>query len=151
MKSSIVIPKTLLNIDKTILKAIGNGVDDCTDDLLRVASLRTPVDSTTLEKSGTSDVDKSGEKIVGRVSFSAINKGYNYAIKMDRGNYKLGEKSLKKSSKGVRSKFSKQPLKVGSGYLTDTAEKCQDGYADHINFKIYEVIAKDGFRVLKKG
>lgn len=150
MKSSITIPKGLLNLDKTILKTIKSGVEDCTDDLLRVASLRSPVDSKTLEQSGTSDVNDEGTKIVGEVSFKAINKGYNYAIKMDRGNYKLGKKSIEKSSRGVRSKFTKATLKVGSGFLTDTAEKCSDGYTDHINFQIYEAIAKDGFRVTKK-
>lgn len=150
MKSSITIPKGLLEIDKSIIKAVEKGINDCTDDLLRVASLRTPVDSTTLEKSGTSDVSSNANNITGEVSFQAINKGYNYAIKMDKGNYKLGEKSLKKSSKGVRSKFSKMPLKVGSGYLSDTAEKCQEGYTDHVNYQIYEAIAKDGFKVLKK-
>lgn len=150
MKSSIKIPRGLLNLDKSVKKAVKNGIDECTDDLLRVASLRTPVDSTTLEKSGTSKVDDSGNKIVGEVSFQAINNGYNYALKMDRGNYKLGKKSLSKSSRGVRSKFTKEALRVGSGYLTDTAEKCAEGYTNHVNFKIYEAIAKDGFNVFKK-
>lgn len=151
LKSSIKIPKQLLNIDKTVLKAVKEGVEDCTDDLLRVASLRAPVNSTTLEKNGTSEVETSGDKIVGRVSFQAINKGYNYAYKMDRGNYKLGKESLAKSKRGVRSKFTNESLKVGSGYLTDTAEKCEKGYINYINYKIYEVIAEDGFNVTKKG
>lgn len=150
MGKDITIPKGLLNIDKSIIKAIEDGIEDCTDDLLRVATLRAPVDSQTLEQSGTSKVDKGGNKIAGQVSFSAISNGYNYAKKMNEDNYNLGEKSLTKSSRGVRSKFSNAPMKVGSGYLTDTAEKCEKGYTDYINYKIYEVIAKDGFNVIKK-
>lgn len=150
MGKEITIPKGLLNIDKSIIKAIEDGIEDCTDDLLRVATFRAPVDSQTLEQSGTSKVDKGGNKIAGQVSFSAISNGYNYAKKMNEGNYNLGEKSLTKSSRGVRSKFSNAPMKVGSGYLTDTAEKCEKGYTDYINYKIYEVIAKDGFNVIKK-
>lgn len=150
MKSSIEIPTGLLNLDKTVMKAVKTGIDDCTDDLLRVASLRAPVDKENLEKNGTSKVEVGNDKVVGRVSFQAMNKGYNYALKMDRGNYKLGKKSKAKSSSGVRSKFTTQPMKVGPGYLSDTAEKCQKGYTDYVNYKIYEVIAKDGFNVFNK-
>lgn len=151
MKSSIEIPMKLINLDKTVMKAVKDGIEDCTDDLLRVASLRTPVKTTTLEKNGSSKVESNNNKVVGRVSFKAMNKGYNYALKMDRGKYNLGKKSLSKSTRGVRSKFTNQALKVGSGYLTDTAEKCEEGYTDYVNYKIYEVIAKDGFNVFKKG
>ena len=69
MQSSIEIPASLLNLDKTILKAVETSVKDCTADLFRVAQARTPVDSTTLEKSGTSKVAKEGNAYVGRVSF----------------------------------------------------------------------------------
>lgn len=150
MQKSIEIPQSLLNLDRTVLKAVKTGIEDCTDDLLRVASLRAPVDEGNLEKNGTSKVQTGSDKIIGRVSFQAMNKGYNYALKMDKGNYKLGKKSKAKSSGGVRSKFTSQPMKVGSGYLSDTAEKCQKGYTDYVNYKIYEVISKDGFNVFKK-
>lgn len=150
MKSTIKIPKGVLNLDKTVMKAVKTGIDDCTDDLLRVASLRSPVDEGNLEKNGTSSVQAGNDKVVGRVSFQAMNNGYNYALKMDRGKYKLGKKSLAKSRGGVRSKFTTQTMKVGTGYLSDTAEKCQKGYTDYVNYKIYEVISKDGFKVFKK-
>ncbi|WP_304428077.1 hypothetical protein [uncultured Clostridium sp.] len=149
-RSEIIIPQGLLNLDRNIIRAVEDAVEDCTDDLLRVATLRTPVDSRTLEQNGTSNVDKSGNKIVGQVSFSAINKGFNYAKKMNEGKYNLGEKSLTKSARGVRSKFTQATMNVGSGYLDDTAQKCQKGYTDYINYKIYDVIAKDGFNVFKK-
>lgn len=149
-RSEIIIPQGLLNIDRNVIKAVEDAVEDCTDDLLRVATLRTPVDSRTLEQNGTSNVDKSGNKIVGQVSFSAINKGYNYAKKMNEGSYNLGEKSLTKSTRGIRSQFTNSTMNVGSGYLDDTADKCQKGYTEYINYKIYEIIAKDGFNVTKK-
>lgn len=149
-KGYITIPQNLLNLDRNIIRAVEGAVEDCTDDLLRVATLRTPVDSRTLEQSGTSKVNKSCGNIVGQVSFSAINKGYNYAKKMNEGKYNLGEKSLTKSARGVRSQFTTSTMNVGSGYLDDTAEKCQKGYTDYINYKIYEIIAKDGFNVFKR-
>ena len=149
-KGFIEIPKGLLDMDKNIIRAVEDGIEDCTDDLLRVATLRTPVDSQTLEQSGTSRIDKSGRSVVGQVSFSAVSKGYNYAKKMNEGSYNLGKMSLTKSTRGVRSKFTNAKMSVGSGYLDDTAQKCQKGYTDYINYKIYEIIAKDGFNVFKK-
>ena len=73
--SSIKIPNNLLNMDKIILKAVEQGINDCTDDLLRVASLRSPRDEENLEKSGTSNVDVSNSKVVGQVEFSAVKIG----------------------------------------------------------------------------
>lgn len=144
-RSKVVIPKGLINLDKSITLAVEKGINDSTDDLLRVASLRAPVDSTNLEKGGSSRVDVSGSKIVGQVEFTAINKGYNYALKMDRGKYKLGKKSINKSSRGVRSKFSKVSMNVGTGYLSDTAKECEDGYTEHVNALIRRTISKAGF------
>lgn len=132
-------------LTKEIYQAVENGMHDITDDLLRVATLRSPVDSTTLEKSGTSKVKASDKGVTGQVTFSARNKGFNYALQMDKGSYNLGKKSKAKASKGVKSKFSKTSMKVGSGYLTDSAEKCADGYAKHINAVVGSSIVKAGF------
>lgn len=136
----------LSGLTKEMYKSVEKGIENCTDDLLRVATLRSPVDSTTLEKSGTSKVVKSSKSIKGFVSFSAYNKGFNYARKLDKQPFKLGEKSIKKASRGVRSKFSKVSMKVGTGYLTGTAVECQDGYSQHINQLIGYEIAKNGFK-----
>ena len=126
-------------------KSVNVAMKECTADLLRVSMARTPVDSTTLEKSGTSKVECGLNSTTGIVSFKAMNKGYNYAYKMDKGTYKLGKKSLDKSSRGVRSKFCNSALKVGTGYLTDTADKCQKGYAQHISKAINSTIISKGF------
>lgn len=144
-KSTVILPKSFGELDKTLLKAVEQGIEDATDDLLRVASLRAPVDEGNLEKSGTSQLIKSGSSIKGFVSFSAMNKGFNYAKKMNDKTYNLGEKSKQKSSKGVRSKFSKVAMKVGTGYLSGTALECQDGYSKHINELIGKEIVKKGY------
>lgn len=128
-------------------KTIKSSMDDVTDDLLRVATERAPVKSKTLEQSGTKiPPKKSGGVYVSEVSFRAKKKGFNYAIKMDSGTYKLGDKSLQKSKRGVRSVFTNQTLKVGKGYLTDTAEKCEDGYKKYISEQLDNEIRRQGFR-----
>lgn len=144
-QSVVILPKGFNELDKVLVKAVENGIEDATDDLLRVASLRTPVDEGNLEKSGTSKIVKSGKSIKGFVSFSAINKGFNYAKKLDEKTFNLGSKSLKKSSRGVRSKFSKVSMKVGTGYLSGTALECADGYSKHVNELIGKEIVKKGF------
>ena len=141
----VIMSQSFRHLGSNMKKAVKKGINDCTADLLRVASLRTPVDEGTLEQSGTSKVSTSSSGVTGQVSFKAVNRGFNYALKMDKGNYKLGEKSLRKSASGVRSSFSSESLKVGKGYLTDTAEKCQKGYVEHVQSKVNEVIRTGGF------
>lgn len=144
-KVQVVMSQSFKHLGTSMKKAVQNGIEDCTADLLRVASLRTPVDSTTLEQSGSSKVSTSSTKVTGHVSFKAMNKGYNYAKRMNDAKYNLGEKSLKKSKAGVRSRFCSESLKVGTGYLTDTAEKCEQGYTDYVQDKVNEVIKSGGF------
>lgn len=147
IKSVVEFPKGIFEIDSNMINAVNKGMNEITDDLLRVAQQRSPVDEGTLEQSGTSKVISSKRMIKGLVSFSARNRGYNYALKMDKGKYNLGKKSLSKSSRGVRSKFSKVSMKVGSGYLSDSAEKCKDGYTKHINEELGKAIMKSGFKL----
>lgn len=149
-KSVVEFPKGLFEIDDNVVKCVEQGMNEITDDLLRVAQQRSPVDTGTLEQSGTSQIVSSKRMIKGFVSFSAMNKGYNYALKMDRGKYKLGKRSLSKSSRGVRSKFSKASMNVGSGYLSDSAEKCKDGYIKHINEQVGKGIVMSGLRGIKR-
>ena len=144
-KSTVIIPKSLYTLDDAFGKAVNKGMNDITDDLLRVAQQRSPVDEGTLEKSGTSQIIHSSKSIKGIVSFSARNKGFNYAKQMNDKTYKLGKKSIAKSGRGVRSKFSNVSMKVGTGYLTDSLEKCSEGYSKHLNTMLGEAIAKSGF------
>ena len=145
MAIKIIFPtKGFAALQNGIKSQVKTAITDCTNDLLRVASLRAPTDSGTLEQSGTSRVS-SGSKITGEVSFRAVKKGYNYAYKMDTDKYNLGEKSQSKSASGVRSKFSKDIMKVGAGYLSDTAKSCEKGYKEHIQEKVGVAIKVGGF------
>lgn len=144
MGIEVKLPK-LGNLTVNMQKALKEGITDCTDDLLRVASLRSPVDEGTLEQSGTSKVKGIGIDVQGIVSFSARNKGFNYAVVMDKGNYKLGKKSIEKSKSGIRSKFSSKSFRVGKGFLSDTAKSCQVGYTKHVKSLIDASIAETGF------
>lgn len=145
MAVSITVSPGLKQLSSKLDTAVKKAVEDCTADLLRVASLRTPVDSTTLEKSGTSKVTKDSKSIEGQVSFKAISKGKNYALRMDTEKYNLGAKSLSKSTGGVRSKFTSETMKVGTGYLSDTAEKCSDGYKKYVKEQMDSAIKNGGY------
>lgn len=140
-------PNAILNMDRTILNAVKKGIDDCTDDLHRVAQERAPVDNGDLEKGGTSKVTVSGKQVIGAVSFKAMRNGYNYALQMDKGGYSLGKKSMQKSSRGVRSRFGNSSMSVGSGYLTDSAQKCKKGYTEHTNDTMKSYIRSSGLTV----
>ena len=109
MAIEIILPvKGFMALQNGVKTQVKTAITDCTNDLLRVASLRSPTDSGTLEQSGTSRVS-TGSSITGEVSFRAVKRGYNYAYKMDTGKYNLGEKSKSKSASGVRSQFVKAP------------------------------------------
>lgn len=141
-KDLVIISKSFYQLNNKFNDVIYKGLEDMTDDLLRVATERAPVKTQTLEQSGTSKLSRSGTVYTGQVSFRARRKGYNYAVKMDQGKYKLGDKSLQKSGRGVRSIFTNQTLKVGTGYLTDTANKCEDGYKEYLQSKLNNEIKK---------
>lgn len=120
-------------ITNTVERCIGN----YTDDLLAVSTSRTPVDEGNLETSGSKKVTK-GSSITGEVSFNATNKGFNYAVKMHEGTYKLGVKS--RGKKAMRSKYANRSFSVGSKYLVGTALSCEKGYTKDLNEEIGKVL-----------
>lgn len=147
IKVDVTSVKAFYQLSNQLEKTIKSSMDDITDDLLRVATERAPVKSRTLEQSGTKiPPKKSGSAYVSEVSFRAKKKGFNYAVKMNSTEYKLGDKSLQKSKRGVRSVFTNQTLKVGTGYLTDTAEKCETGYQKYVSEQLDEEIKRQGFK-----
>lgn len=123
-------------IGKKATRVARECIKEYTWDLHRVATLRTPKDEGNLETSGVKSVTNSNTKIVGQVSFKAFNRGFNYAKYMHDGKYKLGKNSISKSSGGVRSKYSNESFKVGSGYLEGTAKACEDGYKKDLKTRL---------------
>ncbi len=112
-------------------------IEDCTADLLKTATLRTPYKDGGLQDGGKSAVKGSGTTTVGTVSFSAEGKNrFNYAVPMHDDTYNLGDGSLSKSRKGIKSKFSSKTFRVGKGYLRDTAKECQKGYVKYIKEEV---------------
>ena len=136
LTASIKVSPRAKNLGKNSPKILANCIKEMSMDLHRVASERAPVKDGTLETSGQVVFKNGGTKFTGTVSFSAINRGFNYAQKMHNDTYALGAKSLAKSSRGVKSRFSTQTFRVGKGYLKDTAEKCQTGYKKYINKEV---------------
>lgn len=139
MGFTVKIVKNLPLLEKSgrITNTVRTCIRDYTDDLYTVSSSRTPVDEGNLETSGSKKVS-SGKNITGTVSFLATHKGYNYAVKMHNGSYKLGEKSRRK--RPMRSKYSSRSFKVGSKYLEGTALSCEKGYTKDLNDRLGKVI-----------
>lgn len=117
-------------------------VADITNDLLATAQARAPKDGGDLEQSGSMTVNPTKKE--GNVSFYAARRGYNYARKMDQDTYNLGEMSKRKSA--AKSKFYTGSLPVGTGFLSDTADKfnknAKSGYVKYIDEQIKKVIDK---------
>lgn len=143
---SVIISAAFKNLDKNLKSVVVDSMTDITTDFLRTAQARTPIDSHTLERSGTMKMKTSGSVIEGNVSFRARKNGFNYAIIRDKGQYNLGEKSKQKSGRGVRSRFSKESLPVGSGYASDTLKKCQNQYDEYIQENLQKEIKRRGFK-----
>lgn len=133
------IPQKLENKAKKVTK---EAITEYTMDLLRVATLRTPVDEGNLEQSGTKQIKNTSNGATGKVSFKATNRGFNYAVKMHNGRYKLGKKSLAKSGRGARSKYYNGTFKVGTKYLEGTALSCKKGYEKDIQLRLSKALSK---------
>ena len=135
---------SLDTIRPKISKAIKNSIKSCGVDLLRVAKERTPYKSGDLEKSGSLTMNVGATVVTAKVGFNIVNEGFNYAVWTNNKTYKLGKLS-KETKSGGRSAMYSGTLPVGTGYLTDTAEKCKAGYEEYVGKKIGTAIANSGF------
>jgi hypothetical protein len=117
-------------ISKNISKALEVGVNDVIDDLVRTSSETAPHDKGILEKSHAKAVTVAKTKVEGTVEYSAIENGYNYAVRMHEDTtYNLGEKSLKK---GGGTGMSGTHYEVGDHFLTRPLEGESETYKNHI-------------------
>lgn len=104
-------------IENEVLKSNERSMHDCVDDLARIASNIAPIDKSSLRKSHKKTVKKSGNQIIGEVSFSAIGRGgFNYALAMHEWSYTpsetgafngyvIGRKYLERPLKGESQKY----------------------------------------------
>lgn len=125
-----------LNLSSRVENAIVEGLDELGDDLQLIAQKSAPVDTGDLERSiERSPVNKS--KMTVEVSASAMNRGFNYARKMDKEQYNLGSESVGKQASGsIKSKYTGVKYTVGTGYLTGSAKRSKRGYTKHIRTKV---------------
>ena len=132
----------LQRIGQTSEEAVKDAMEDITADLLKTATQRTPYKKGGLEQSGrATQVTRQGTAYSSQVSFSVEGNGrYNYARKMNDDTYNLGAGSLQKNSGGVNSFFSDKTMRVGKGYLTDTAQSCKAGYNKYIKSQLINAI-----------
>lgn len=131
-----------LNLSSRVENAIVEGLDELGDDLQLIAQKSAPVDTGDLERSiERSPVSKS--KMTVEVSASAMNRGFNYARKMDKEQYNLGSESVGKQSSGsIKSKYTGVKYSVGTGYLTGSAKRSKTGYTKHIRTKVSKELRK---------
>lgn len=130
------------SLSKKIENAVIEGLDELADDLQLIAQRSAPVDSGTLERSiERGSINKSDLSV--KVSACAMNRGFNYARKMDKGQYKLGVDSAQKdASENIKSKYTTVRYRVGKGYLSESAQKSKRGYTKHIRQKVGAVTRK---------
>jgi hypothetical protein len=86
----------LLAAPAAIRAAASEAMNDIADDLVRASSGAAPHDKGVLEKSWNKKVSVGFLRSFAEVSYSAHEKGFNYAIMMHEGSYNLGPGSLAK-------------------------------------------------------
>ncbi|MFG3611441.1 hypothetical protein [Rummeliibacillus stabekisii] len=129
---------TTKGIETNINNKMKEAITDVTLDLQRVASQSAPHDSGFLEGNSQYHVNAMGKTLEGTVSFSASNKGFDYAQWANDKQYNLGEKSARKS--GGKSRFGGGTVPVGTGYLKNALEMNKAGYIRHLQDKYREAL-----------
>lgn len=120
--------------DARVKAAVRNGVQDSVDDLKRIAVDIAPIDSADLRRSGQAKVTEIGGRIVGDVTFTAIDDGFDYATWIHEGEYNLGPLSAQAPGTdgySVGNKYLERPLRGESAkYLRWIAEEIKDAVGD---------------------
>lgn len=117
-------------LNKRVKSGMRNAMTDVVLDMKRVASMSAPHNTGFLEKNAQHEIFVGSQGIEGSVSFSAVERGFNYAQWTHDENYELGEKSKRKQ--GGKSKFGSGRVPVGKGYLENTLNRNKQGYLDHL-------------------
>lgn len=121
-----------LDYTETAVKdAAKKGMEDCVDDLQRTAIDAAPIDKGQLRRSTDKRIyyRMNDSSIVGEVSFSAVEHGFNYALWTHEMAYNLGEKSLQAPG-GIG--MSGSMYHVGNKYLERPAQGEAETYKKHI-------------------
>ena len=124
----------LNNTNARVQRAVRTGVQDCMDDLKRIAVDIAPIDSADLRRSGQAKVTQVAGHTVGEVTFQAIDNGFDYATWIHEGDYNLGPLSAQAPGTdgySVGNKYLERPLRGESAkYLRWIAEEIKDAVGD---------------------
>lgn len=127
----------LTNLDLTdvrVQNAVKTGVQDCMDDLKRIAVDIAPIDSADLRRSGQAKVTQVAGHTLGEVTFQAIDNGFDYATWIHEGDYNLGPLSAQAPGTdgySVGNKYLERPLRGESAkYLRWITEEIKDAVGD---------------------
>jgi hypothetical protein len=120
--------------DARVKVAVRTGMQDSVDDLKRIAVDIAPIDSTDLRRSGQATVTEIGGRVIGDVTFTAIDNGFDYATWIHEGEYNLGPLSAQAPGTdgySVGNKYLERPFRGESDkYLRWIAEEVKDAVGD---------------------
>jgi len=129
------VDRNLVRIERDVIKAAGQGVEDAMDDLIRISSQIAPIDKGVLRKSWDSEVKRTLTKIIGEVAFSAVESSagggrFNYALWTHEASYNLGPTSSAAAGTdgySVGNKYLERPLYGESakwiGWIAEEVQK----------------------------
>ena len=115
--------------ESNVTQAAKTAMYDNVDDLARIAQNIAPIDKGTLRRGMKKKVTLKRKSIIGEVSFSAKDKGFNYAVWTHEADYNLGPTSAAAGGAdgySVGNKYLERPLK-------GEAQKYIDNIANAVN------------------
>ncbi|WP_261796313.1 hypothetical protein [Bacillus licheniformis] len=105
-------------------------MEDNTDDLARIAQNIAPIDKATLRRGMQKKVKLSRDRLIGEVSFRAVEDGFNYAIWTHEADYNLGPTSAQAGGTDgytVGNKYLERPLKgEAEKYIRNVVEAVRE-------------------------
>lgn len=111
-------------------QAAVQAMEDNTDDLARIAQNIAPIDKATLRRGMQKKVKLSRDRLIGEVSFRAVENGFNYAIWTHEADYNLGPTSAQAGGTDgytVGNKYLERPLKgEAEKYIRNVAEAVRE-------------------------
>jgi hypothetical protein len=120
---------------QVVFDAIKDCMDDIRDDVAVVSASLTPFKTGKLENSQqVTRYFVNLEQYYFTVTFTALNKDFDYATWTHDETYNLGAGSQQKTP--AHSRFATGTLHVGDGYLTQVVESSQEAWIEYISYTI---------------
>jgi len=126
-------------IENIVPIATEKAMEEIVNELARIASEATPIDTGTLRRSVSTAVKHSGGDVTGEVWFSAKEGDTNYALIIHEENYNLGDQS--RMAPGAVS-WSGKHYDVGNKYLERPLKGESEAFMDYVAKAVRKAIEK---------